>query len=43
MEGTQDLGLLFHKHGTAASCIGYSDADWGGSLDVLKGSGVVQL
>lgn len=36
LKGTQDLGLLYHKHSTALSCVGYSDADWGGSLDDRK-------
>ena len=36
LKGTQDLGLLYHKHSTALSCIGYADADWGGSLDDRK-------
>ena len=36
LKGTHDLGLLYCKHSTALACIGYSDADWGGSLDDRK-------
>ena len=36
LKGTQDLGLLYCKHSTALTCIGYSDADWGGSLNDRK-------
>ena len=37
---------LYCKHSTTLTCIGYSDADWGGSLKSTSGyvfSGVVQL
>lgn len=34
IKGTQQLGLLYERK--ASECIGYSDADWGGSIEDRK-------
>lgn len=36
LRGTQDLGLMYCREESIFSCTGYSDADWGGSLDDSK-------
>lgn len=36
LRGTVDLGLLYHGGSGPDQCIGYSDADWGGSRDDRK-------
>ena len=36
LKGSRDLGLLYHRQDTPLSCVGYSDADWGGSLTDRK-------
>lgn len=36
LRGTLELGIKYQKLGLQLVCVGYSDADWGGSLDDRK-------